>query len=177
MQTFVNDRRSPVYAALANLASILRGASPRLILVWRFRGCTSLCRWFHEFLEDALLVFRASAAYCGQVQRRQRNSLNRMAVFGLGDPAMEQVESRQIADAFVKSSRAELGDNLASKYHALHERLVRERSPGHNDYLVKAAMAESILGDAEMIGGALSLARLSIATAETSMPSAGKLPL
>ena len=42
LHTYVNERRSPIYAALCNCSAITTGKTARLIMVWRFRGCNSL---------------------------------------------------------------------------------------------------------------------------------------
>ena len=162
LEIYIIDQRSPIYAALSNLASIMQGVSTRLVMLWRFRACNHLGDWFTNYPRDAMMVFRGAAAQSAAIQRRQRNQLHRLEIFTIGDPSVDLEEKMRIAGKFVRSSRTHFGDGLPGRYWDRHQSKVKTEVCNREDIMVRNILAES-----STVSAVLKFARFTVAPCES----------
>ena len=166
LQTLVNDRRSPIYAGLANLSDILTGRSPRLVLIWRFRGCNSLADWFHHFPDEALTLFRACVGQAAGIERRQRGPLSRFAVFTVGDPCMPHDEQLMIALDFANTPAKELWPGVQADYWQRVRRTSIFEVGIIDDAVLVDCMVAMIIRERQLLARAYAFAKFSVAPCE-----------
>ena len=114
MQIYTNDKRSHVYRAMVGVSAVLMGTTSRMIMAWRFRGCSSMFEWFRDYPADALLLYRASSGLQATIQTRQRDRLQSLEILSIGDPDMRDAERIDIIKRFAKAGRAKLGDGICA---------------------------------------------------------------
>ena len=104
-EVIANDKRSLITFALCNISAVLQGLSLRMVLIWRFRGCSSQQEWQEKYPSDAELLFRACVARAGAMERRLRAALYRFNIWAAGDIAVTAEERHARAATFVESTR------------------------------------------------------------------------
>ena len=116
LHIYINPHRSFLYDGALNDVALVRGRSPRLVLLWRTRGCTSMREWMQKFGGDCWKTWRATMSSHGGQDRRERKKLKKYTIYLCSDPDITDADARSLATSFVQKTRDQLGDGAHAQY-------------------------------------------------------------
>jgi hypothetical protein len=129
IQILASDVRSPIWTSRAHLSDLVAGTSPRVVLLWRYRGSRSFQDWIQEFPQDADFFQKSCQAASASLERRQRGLLSkvRYQALAMGDPDMPEHISRGIACRIAQSEKWGLAGGFELRYWQKHKDRVKSK--------------------------------------------------